>query len=181
MGCVSEVLRKEHETILFGLSILEHMSELVLASSGYEVDDLKETVDFFRLFADQCHHGKEEEILFPAMVAAGIPNESGPVGRMLEEHDLGRSYIAGMVKAIENDNVDKDEFSKNAESYIQLMREHINKENKILFPIGDRKIPVEKHESIRANFKRFEYENPDVKTNEEVHDFIDYMEAKYLR
>ncbi len=52
------------------------------------------------MFADQCHHGKEEDLLFPAMEAAGIPRESGPIGVMLEEHNIGRQYVRGMAEAV---------------------------------------------------------------------------------
>ena len=64
MECISKDLRKEHYSIHFGFTILVHMAELVRAESGYDVDDLKGMVDFFRYFVDKCHHGKEEDILF---------------------------------------------------------------------------------------------------------------------
>jgi hemerythrin-like domain-containing protein len=35
-------------------------------------------MEFLSVFADTCHHGKEEDFLFPGLEAAGIPNEGGP-------------------------------------------------------------------------------------------------------
>jgi hemerythrin-like domain-containing protein len=40
-------------------------------------------LEFFRGFADKCHHCKEEDRLFPCMEARGIPREGGPIGVML--------------------------------------------------------------------------------------------------
>lgn len=53
------------------------------------VEPLEQLLNFFRVFADLCHHGKEEQYLFPALEAAGIPRESGPAGVMLAEHAEG--------------------------------------------------------------------------------------------
>lgn len=181
MVCISKDLRKEHDAILFGLTILEHMAELVRAESGYDVEDLRGMVNFFKTFADKCHHGKEEDILFPAMEGAGIPKENGPIGVMLNEHDIGRSAIAKMAKAVSGDKVEKEEFASGAELYVDLMRSHINKENNVLFPMGDRRIPVTKQLQLQGDFDRVDNEVLGEDKHEEMHQFIDYMEAKYLQ
>src|SRR4030065_429878 len=57
--------------------------------------------DFIKGFADGCHHKKEEGVLFPAMQAAGVPSEGGPISVMLAEHEQGRRLTAGMRAAAE--------------------------------------------------------------------------------
>ncbi|NLN05743.1 MAG: hemerythrin [Clostridiaceae bacterium] len=180
MECISKDLRKEHDAILFGLTILEHMAELVRAESGYDVDDLKGMIDFFRYFADKCHHGKEEDILFPAMEDAGIPKVNGPIGVMLNEHEVGRKLIKGMDMAITGDEVDKEEFANAADLYVELLRSHINKENNVLFPMGDRRIPVSRQKELQQEFDKFERDIMGDAKLEEVHSFIEDMEVKYL-
>ena len=57
--------------------------------------------EFFRLFADQCHHGKEEELLFPLLEQKGIPRTGGPIGVTLHEHEEGRALVRQMGDAVE--------------------------------------------------------------------------------
>ena len=57
-------------------------------------------IGFLKEFADKCHHGKEEGLLFPAMVAAGIPDKGGPIGVMLAEHTQGRQFIRDMEESL---------------------------------------------------------------------------------
>lgn len=58
-------------------------------------------LEFFQVFADRCHHAKEEEFLFPAYELAGVPRVHGPIGCMLAEHQQGRQEIARMKQPLE--------------------------------------------------------------------------------
>jgi len=88
MGKATQDLKKEHEAILYVLQILDKMME----SDNLEAESLLryygEVVYFLKIFADKCHHGKEENYLFKELVDKGIPNEGGPVGVMLREHAM---------------------------------------------------------------------------------------------
>ncbi|MGQ9722548.1 MAG: hemerythrin domain-containing protein [Candidatus Jordarchaeum sp.] len=108
MNYASEDLINEHEGILLGLKILEMMVHLIKAKKQFEISDLKEMINFFKLFTDKCHHGKEEGILFPEMEKAGIPKGDGPIGQMLIEHDEGRKYISQMSDLLQNAPVSTD-------------------------------------------------------------------------
>lgn len=57
--------------------------------SPHAAEDLRGFIGFLKEFADRCHHGREEGILFPALVNAGIPEQSGPIGVMLAEYVEG--------------------------------------------------------------------------------------------
>ncbi|NMB63505.1 MAG: hypothetical protein GYA16_01410 [Spirochaetes bacterium] len=101
MNYASEDLIQEHEGILYGLQILEKMVERYNRTKSINVDEVNEIINFFKLFADKCHHGKEEGLLFPEMEKAGIPKENGPIGQMLYEHDEGRKYIKSMEEGLD--------------------------------------------------------------------------------
>jgi hemerythrin-like domain-containing protein len=180
MRFASEDLRNEHEGILFGLKILERMTELM--RDGEEVDraDLTQMIDFLRLFADKCHHGKEESILFPAMEDVGIPRDYGPIGQMLLEHEEGRRYIAEMDRSISGEAVDTQAFAANATEYVELLRAHIDKENDVLFPMGDRMIPEEKQEELLRQFEDHERNVMGPGIHEKLHGALDALENKYL-
>ena len=81
MTHASEDLVNEHNGILSALLILEQMALREKRGTGTPLPDLKEMINFFRLFADKCHHGKEENMYFPALEEAGIPKDGGQSGR----------------------------------------------------------------------------------------------------
>ena len=64
MKFASQDLRDEHEAILYGLDILEELADRLEDRQPVEIEDLEALVDFLRLFADRCHHGKEEGLYF---------------------------------------------------------------------------------------------------------------------
>mgnify|MGYP000870066457 CR=1 FL=1 len=180
MKYASEDLIKEHEGILFGLKILEKMVQLLKEKNQFQMDELKEMINFLRLFADKCHHGKEEGLLFPALENAGIPRENGPIEQMLLEHMEGRKYIAQMTELSESTAFDKTAFIQSATNYIQLLRAHIDKENTILFPLGDKRIPLEKQTELLEAFEEHEVKVMGIGTHEKLHALLHRFKRKYL-
>jgi len=135
-----EILMKEHRVIEKNLDILESIIRMIEKGEKPPVEDLEKIIDFIKTFADKCHHGKEEKKLFPILEERGIPKEEGPIGVMLIEHEEGRKFVANMVEGIEkikngNENGYR-EFAENAKGYVTLLREHIFKEDNILFKLG---------------------------------------------
>ena len=57
-------------------------------------------VDFIRTYADHCHHGKEEEILFRDLNKKALPDDLKRIMKeLIEEHKQGRKVVANIVKA----------------------------------------------------------------------------------
>ncbi len=179
MKYASEDLKKEHEGVLFGLDILEKMTDVIGQEGTIDAKDAAEMVNFFRLFADKCHHGKEEGLMFPAMERASIPR--GPIGQMLLEHNQGRQYIAEMVASTDMGTLQADRFAEAAAGYIQLMRAHIDKENSVLFPAGDKKLPWDVQKQLLDQFEGFEEEVMGKGTHEKLHETLHRLEEKYLK
>jgi len=101
------------------------------------IETLQDYLEFFRGYADECHHAREERLLFPALVAAGLPARGGPIGCMLEEHDEGRQRLAEMAAALAllqaGDRSALTRLRSAGKSYVALLRAHIDKENRVLF------------------------------------------------
>jgi hemerythrin-like domain-containing protein len=127
----TDVLRDEHRVILAALDTLAQAANRLAA--GRELPDgwWAELIEWLRAFADRNHHAKEETSLFPAMVKAGVPSAGGPIGVMLEEHRQGRALIAAMAAG------EPAARAGLARQYVGLLREHIDKENGVLFPLAD--------------------------------------------
>ena len=122
----------------------------------------KDAVAFFRDFADRCHHGKEEAHLFPALEAKGFPRQGGPTGVMLHEHEQGRAHVRGMAEDIDaaaaGDAAALRQFIEHAEGYISLLREHIYKEDHVLFQLADRTLSEADQQALSAAFGQVEAE-----------------------
>jgi hemerythrin-like domain-containing protein len=153
----TEMLSDEHRVIERGLNVMEKLTQLPVDRT---LESWKKVLDFARHFADQCHHLKEEKILFPAMEAHGIPNEGGPIGVMLMEHEEGRSHVRSMFAAVElieaKDQGARESLVANARAYLRLLREHIQKEDEILFRIADDVIPADEQHHLLRTFEEHE-------------------------
>jgi hemerythrin-like domain-containing protein len=158
---VTDILRNEHEILLDVLLALETISEPAARGENLDVRSAKEILDFLRGFGDRCHHGKEEQLFFPALAARGLPRDVGPLAVMLGEHDEGRELIARMAGSLAD--VDKSKpgaaacFAASAMTYVELMRDHIDKENGVLFPMGDGMLSEENQGALLFAFEKFEH------------------------
>ena len=86
-----DVLEHEHRVIEQVLGALGTWADSVERGDDAPVADTVKFATFFREFADRCHHGKEEDILFVAMTRHGFSAQVGPVAVMLHEHTVGRA------------------------------------------------------------------------------------------
>lgn len=179
----TEELMTEHRAIERMLRILERVAERLEAGTPTDPADLEAIVEFIRIFADRCHHGKEEDLLFRAMEAAGVPRQGGPIGVMLAEHTLGREYVRGMADAIApyaaGEAGAAARFAENARGYIALLSQHIVKEDQILYPLADRVLSEETQTEISGGFARVEEERVGPGRHEAFHALLDRLEAAY--
>ena len=153
-------LSHEHQAILRAIRILERVAERLETARAVAPGHLAKAIDFIRVFADKCHHGKEEGLLFPAMEKAGIPRQGGPIGVMLQEHATGRGYVTAMADAVariaKGDKAAAGPFVENARNYGALLTAHIHKEDHILFPMADARLTPAQQEELEAGFAEVE-------------------------
>lgn len=153
----TQLLSNEHRVIERVLAVVEKLTAVPIDES---LGIWKKALEFIRNFADQCHHLKEEKVLFPAMEAHGIPREGGPIGMMLLEHEEGRGYVRSMLAAVERleakDRGAQESLLRNAKAYLRLLKEHIQKEDEILFRMADEVIPKEMQKQLLNTFEEYE-------------------------
>jgi hemerythrin-like domain-containing protein len=136
-------LRAEHDHIL---EVAAALATLVDATEAgrWDVDGFADCVTFVRLFADACHHGKEEDLLFPALEDLGMPHDQGPIAVMLAEHQQGRAYARHMAAALDGaragDPKARATLRNAAMGYVNLIRAHIAKEDNVLFAMADQAV-----------------------------------------
>lgn len=177
-----EVLRHEHRVIERGLAVLEAMAHRMEHGETVPVDKVQALLEFFRVFADQYHHGKEEGMLFPELEARGIPHEGGPIGVMLSEHDQGRALIAQMTEATNHlsDSMAQTQFVQAAHGYIQLLRQHISKEDNVLFKMAEGVLSAGDDRRLTDAFERHERDATGLDVHEHFHHLIHELEHEFL-
>lgn len=179
----TQLLVAEHEVIMRMLEVLMRVAKKLEAGESVEPDHLDKIVDFIRTFADTCHHGKEEDLLFKAMVDTGFPQEGGPIAVMVSEHDQGRGYVREMAEAAADYRKGSaqagERFARNAQNYVNLLSQHIDKENNILYPMADRLLPKEKQEELIVLFEKVETEKIGPGAHEQYHNLVHQFEQIY--
>lgn len=166
----TEILMQEHRVIEGVLDALQTAAEFAENGGVVRPSFFSDAADFIKGFADGCHHHKEEGVLFKGMTDNGFPLNGGPVAMMLNEHEMGRQYTRAMRSAAEKwergDESAREQAVENALGYVALLRQHIMKEDTILFPMADRAIPRDKHDDVLTGFERVEHEE----TGEGIHE-----------
>ncbi len=149
-NCIEE-LKSDHQNILKHLDDLE----TVINQPTIDYAKIKEFLHFTETFAEP-HHQKEEQVLFPALEKKGIPNEGGPIGMMLIEHVAKRDYLVKMRENLqENNNI---KLKENTQAMISLLREHIYKEDNILYPCAQDALTEEELSILASQCEKIKVE-----------------------
>ncbi len=153
-----ERLKAEHDLIERGLALLEKAVARLQARQPLPEGFPQWAPRFFQQFADQCHHAKEEDVFFPVLKQRGIPEQGGPIGVMLHEHGLGRDCVGRMREASQAQPFDARTFTDAARQYVPLLRQHIFKENNVLFRMAEQVMSEADDADVTGRFSKVEQE-----------------------
>lgn len=154
------ILKHEHRVIEQGLRALDGVCMRLEAGNTVPARALLDILDFTTTFADRYHHAKEEAVLFPALERRGITREGGPLGAMEHEHRIERGLIGDLREATasyrEGEASAANRFVESARAYVQLLVGHIEKEDGILFRLGDEILDEDDKAALSDGFKKFD-------------------------
>ncbi|MBL0226101.1 MAG: hemerythrin domain-containing protein [Geobacteraceae bacterium] len=157
---ITKALVDEHRLILRMIALLEKNAPRTAEGNYLNWQFYLDGIDFIRQYADRFHHAKEEDVLFKALVDNGMPKEHSPVAAMLMEHDQGRSFVRAMESAVHEAQAGRTEIyqaiADNALGYAALLRDHISKEDEILYPLAERVIPENMRTGILQRYQAAE-------------------------
>jgi hemerythrin-like domain-containing protein len=132
-------LREEHGTIMKMLVVLQNYFTKPVDLKEGEAKDLEALIEFFEIYVDRYHHGKEEQHLFPALSRTQAPGIDSLINSLIDDHRHARmnmEQIKSYTVAIHSyTGADHSEFSKGVQRYVELVRKHIRKENSELLPL----------------------------------------------
>jgi hemerythrin-like domain-containing protein len=176
-------LRDEHEGVKIMLSILERVCQQLEAVGNLNKAHFEGVLEFLRVFVDKCHHGKEEDLLFPALIAVGVPKED-LIAVLLREHEMGRRYVKAMsegyVTYIAADKSTSKDIIQNGHGYISLLKDHIEKENNVLFVMADSRLSGKRQDELFEGFEKIEEERIGVGKHEQFHSLLEKLSRVYL-
>ncbi len=173
MPTATEILRHEHEAVLKMLAATQTVAQRLEQGEKVPPQRLDDLLEFFRVFTDQCHHGKEEDLLFPLLESKGLPRQGGPVGVMLGEHEQGRALIRAMAESAQAYAAGTDGsaalWAQAARGYVRLLEAHIDKENNVLFRIAEQMLSAQEQQQLAERFEKLEVEKMGAGTHQRLH------------
>jgi len=144
------ILFNEHEIISRAIEMARNARYLIgMDNDDYELK-ISELIRFFRLYADQYHHHKEEEILFPEIARKNELLADGILKEMYDHH----AYFRDLLHSIEYDLGQKqyEEAAEKMEKYAEALLDHIAVENDELFQAAYGIFTEEELENIYYRF-----------------------------
>ncbi|HWR33103.1 MAG TPA: hemerythrin domain-containing protein [Chitinophagaceae bacterium] len=132
---LSELLVAEHNVILEAGKLIGSNHTLWETDPAAYKEFVNCLIGFFSVYADEFHHQKEEEILFPAISKVNEMAGMSIVGELTEQHEDFRL----LVQEIRNvfNRQDYASTQQYLEIYMDKLRDHIAAENDELFPMAD--------------------------------------------
>lgn len=173
-----EVLTAEHDGVLAVLVQLERAVNAAERGACVPADIFEDIQEFFLLFVDRCHHGKEEAEIFPRLDRL---RATELVQALEREHQEGRrlasAYTEALLAYVPGDAVSGGRLAHVARASAALLRGHIERETGELFPVVEMTLATEDVQIVAA-FDRIEDVELGAGTHERLHGMIETLPAR---
>src|ERR1035437_5467385 len=157
-----EVLEAEHRVIQKMMAGMSVLAEQIEGGGPVDVALLERIEVFLRTFADRCHHGKEENFLFPALIRRGVPSHGCPIGGLTMEHQKGRVMVGELADAIRGyaagESPARENLIKSLRALVAFYPSHIWKEDYLLFPLAGKVLTPQDQQELMDKFETVERE-----------------------
>ena len=155
-GTATQVMETEHRNIEAVVKALGGVALAIEKGLPADVALLGAAVEFFRLYADKLHHGKEEKLLFPLLVKRGVPPQGCPIGGLNHEHEKGRLLVQALADQkpayAQGSPGAKDALVQTLRDLVDLYQNHIWKEDAMVFPMADKVVTADDQEQLSKDF-----------------------------
>ncbi len=158
----TDVLRKEHQIIRKMAKAAKLDAKEIRKSGKADTERIAKFHEFFKNFADQCHHAKEEDELFPILREKKV--DPVIVDLLIKQHEEGRILLGGIKDLLEMPAEDRSDTDTQALGryifeYAQLMDRHIDLENEYLWPRAAERLSNSQKEGLAKAFHKIETED----------------------
>ncbi|MDP2983338.1 MAG: hemerythrin domain-containing protein [Candidatus Latescibacter sp.] len=160
----------EHIVIKRFLALLPAIIDNLDITSTEGKKLILDCVNFIRSYADRYHHAKEEEILF-----IFFDENLDIIATMREDHKQARNHVQEIIAGVENG--DRKSVQDHLEAYGELLREHIKREDEILYPWMDRNLSLKQVGALFSLFNEVDEQFGDAPRHSM--DFICSLEKQF--
>jgi hemerythrin-like domain-containing protein len=133
----------EHRLIERLIVLIEKEGSKIKNDNLTDIDFIDDCIDFIRTYADRCHHGKEEDILFRDLKNKKLSSEHARIlNELIDEHKHAGNITSKLINArnkyfSDTSNTTNQIYSFEIYEYlkdlIDFYPEHIKKEDKEFF------------------------------------------------
>ena len=164
-------LVEEHTMIKKIVGLIPKIIETLDLDSEEGRNRVQGTVDFIRFFADKYHHAKEEDILFKY-----FDENLDIIHTMYKDHEKARSHVRAISEGLKERN--KQKVAEHLSAYKELLSEHIEKENEILYVWMDRNLSTHQVGKLFLSFSEAD-SNCDADVIKKCRNFVNTLEEEF--
>jgi hemerythrin-like domain-containing protein len=178
----TEDLKYEHKTIRLMLNVMSNISNNIKDKKVFYTNDVEKIVDFLSVYADKCHRTKEESVFYPALLLSKEPFKN--IGLIINEHSIAKGYLDEIMCCIVNCKLGStfsgERIADCMANYVQLIDNHIQKEEDDYFPLANKALSEEAQIEISKQFKMINDEFVGLEIHDRYDELLKMMENKYL-
>ena len=173
----TQELKNDHRVIQQVVAGMSAVAELL--DSGKQVDPsvLADLVQFLRVFADQCHHEKEEQYLFPLLATKANGSARRELESLEREHRAAKQLVGQLAKVaavyLHNPAALRYRVIDLLQQLVELYPAHIWKEDFLLFPLAQQNLTSAEQRNLEE-----EFENVEREVGEDVHAAFEMLAKK---
>lgn len=154
-------LMREHRVIERMIAVLQAELESIAATGRTDPARIDSATDFIRTYADRCHHGKEEDILFRQLADKQLDEQLfGAMNDLIQDHVHARGLIGQLVQAnaryADGDLEALGEIEWALQALVEFYPVHIEKEDQHFFKRSLEYFTDEERAQILRDFDEFD-------------------------
>jgi len=151
----------EHRLIEQAIDLIGKEVQRIQATGRTDLVLLDSLIDFMRTYADRCHHGKEEDILFRGLEDKPLTAEHRQMmDRLVDDHRRSRAKTVRLKELVtaaqRGDRMAVEEVIELLQSLATVYPEHIALEDQKFFPAAMKYLTAEEREDMLARYKEFD-------------------------
>jgi hemerythrin-like domain-containing protein len=152
----TQVMEVEHRNIETVVKALGDLAFVIEKGQRADAAMLATAVEFFRVYADKLHHGKEETLFFPMLVKRGVPPQGCPIGGLNHEHEKGRALVLALAERApaygQGKPGSREALLETLRGIVDLYQNHIWKEDAMVFPMADKVLTAADQAELSEKF-----------------------------
>ena len=178
----TDELMYEHKAIRLMLSVMNSISDSIKDKKVFYTSDVEKIVDFFYVYAEKCHRTKEETVFYPALLLSKKTFKN--IGLIINEHSIGKGYLDEIMCSVVNCKLGStfscERIADCMANYVQLIENHIQKEEDEYFPLAKKALSEEAMIEISKQFKTINDEFVGLDIHDKYAELLTTLESKYL-